>query len=267
MDVKKFKTMSEVKRFSRTGYEANKNRNRTIEHMYQDHTPAELWRHAPIIDPANPYEKDEKKNYKLFTYHPEPRYNTLLPDIPFERLNLIKEYVHSNQVDVSDTMNGNVSNKVYLDEYIALENQMLASRYGEVSQQLNPTEESPVKLENLQKRLLERSEDNAKRVKLSEDDEERDESGEVHNGDVEMEDMTALRTQVPVDSALGDTLKNLTLEDQLDGSQIKAPILSSTQADMDDSNGKDLLQIDSGIVVDISEITHPGKLLYIFIFI
>lgn len=262
MDVKKFKTMSEVKRFSRTGYEANKNRNRTIEHMYQDHTPAELWRHAPILDPANPYEKDEKKNYKLFTYHPEPRYNTLLPDIPFERLNLIKEYVHSNQVDVSDTMNGNVSNREYLDEYIALENQMLASRYGEVSQKCNPTEASPIKLENLQKRLLEHSEDSAKRVKLTENEEERDDSG-----DVEMEVMAPLQTQVSVDSALGDTLKNLTLEDQLDGSQMKAPVLSSTQADMDDSNGKDLLQIDSGIVVDINDITHAGKLLYIFIFI
>lgn len=252
--------MSDVKRFSRAGYEANKNRNRTIEHMYQDHTPAELWKHAPIIDPANPYEKDEKKNYKLFTYHPEPRYNTLLPDIPFERLNLIKEYVHSNHVDVSDTMNGNVSNKEYLDEYIALENQMLASRYGEVSQNCNPTEANQIKQENLQKRLLERSEESAKRVKLTENEEERDDCGELHNGEVEMEVMTELQTQVSLDSVLGDTLKNLTLEDQLDGSQFKAPGLSSTHADMDDSNGKDLLQIDSGIVLDISEITHTGKL-------
>lgn len=254
--------MSEVKRFSRAGYEANKNRNRTIEHMYQDHTPAELWRHAPIIDLANPYEKDEKKNYKLFTYHPEPRYNTLLPDIPFERLNLIKEYVHSYQVDVSDTMNGNVSNKEYLDEYIALENQMLASRYGEVSEvnKCNPTTANQIKLETLQKRLLERCEESAKRVKMSENEEERDDCGELYNEDVEMEVMTELQNQVSVDSALGDTLKNLTLEDQLDGSQIKAPVLSSTHVDMDDSNGKDSLQIDSGIVVDISEITHTGKL-------
>ncbi|XP_062123311.1 LOW QUALITY PROTEIN: uncharacterized protein LOC133836736 [Drosophila sulfurigaster albostrigata] len=133
MEPKKFKTLSEEKHFSRTGFETNKNRNRTIEHMYQDHTPSRLWEHEPIIDPDNPYERDDKKNYKLFTYHPEPRYNTLLPDIPFERLNLIKEFVNTNQMDVSDTLHENLSNKEYLDEYIALENKMLASRYGETT--------------------------------------------------------------------------------------------------------------------------------------
>lgn len=260
--------MSDDKRFSRAGYEANKNRNRTIEHMYQDHTPAELWKNAPIIDPANPYERDEKKNYKLFTYHPEPRYNTLLPDIPFERLTLIKEYVYTNQMDLSDTLNGNVSNREYLDEYIALENQMLASRYGEVSQKHNPTKESRVQLENLQKRLLEPSEESAKRIKLTENDSE----------DVEMEESTALQTQVSIDLGLGDTFKNLnledSLEDQLDDSKVKA--FSSTLVNMEDSNcldstrcpdaivdgitKKEGLQIDSGIdLEDMSDFQHTGK--------
>lgn len=258
--------MSDDKRFSRAGYEANKNRNRTIEHMYQDHTPAELWKHASIIDPANPYEKDEKKNYKLFTYHPEPRYNTLLPDIPFERLNLIKEYVNTNQMDLSDTLNGNVSNREYLDEYIALENQMLASRYGEVSQKNNPTKENRVQLENLQKRLLEHSEESAKRIKLTEND----------SDDVEMEESTELH----IDSALGDTFKNLnledSLEDQLDDSKVKPTAFSSTLVNMEDSNcldstrcpdvkvdgitEKEGLQIDSGIdLEDMSNFQHTGK--------
>lgn len=260
--------MSDEKRFSRAGYEANKNRNRTIEHMYQDHTPAELWKHAAIIDPANPFEKDEKKNYKLFTYHPEPRYNTLLPDIAFERLNLIKEYVNTNQMDLSDTLNGNVSNKEYLDEYIALENQMLASRYGEVSQTSNPTKDCRVQLENLQKRLLEPCEESAKRIKLTANNSE----------DAEMVESTALQVQVSVDSALGDTFKTLnledSLEDQLDESRIKAAALSSTLHDsncLDGTrcpdrtvNGKtnqEGLQIDSGIdLEDMSDFLHTGKL-------
>ncbi|KAH8414035.1 hypothetical protein KR222_002844, partial [Zaprionus bogoriensis] len=272
MEVKKFKTMSDEKRFSRAGFETNRHRNRTIEHMYQDHTPAKLWTHAPIIDPANPYEKDEKKNYKLFTYHPEPRYNTLLPDISFERLHLIKEYVKTNQVDVSDTLNENVSNKEYLDEYIALENQMLASRYGEISRKRSQNCRAETSLENLQKRLLAQSEESAKRMRLTEEPEDQKEQQQDFedtdmqvDADADEQAVSAegktLETQISVDSALGDTLKNLTLgdtlQDDLNDSQIKASALSSTMVGNDsaadsakDRFKEDDQQLDSGIQLD-----------------
>ncbi|XP_033163551.1 uncharacterized protein LOC117143155 isoform X2 [Drosophila mauritiana] len=131
LEPKRFKTMSDDKRFSAAGF-VKCTRNRTIEYLYQDHTPPNLWKHAPIVDPHNPYDQDEKKQYKMFTYHVEHRYNTLLPDIPFERLNLIKEYVHTNQVNTTEILNEHMTTKEYLDEYIALENQMLAARYGAI---------------------------------------------------------------------------------------------------------------------------------------
>ncbi|XP_032579207.1 uncharacterized protein LOC6606924 isoform X5 [Drosophila sechellia] len=131
LEPKRFKTMSDDKRFNAAGF-VKCTRNRTIEYLYQDHTPPNLWKHAPIVDPHNPYDQDEKKQYKMFTYHVEHRYNTLLPDIPFERLNLIKEYVHTNQVNTTEILNEHMTTKEYLDEYIALENQMLAARYGAI---------------------------------------------------------------------------------------------------------------------------------------
>ncbi|XP_064545803.1 uncharacterized protein Cap-H2 isoform X2 [Drosophila montana] len=252
MEPKKFKIMSDEKRFSRVGFETNKNRNRTIEHMYQDHTPSHLWTHASIVDPANPYEQDEKKNYKVFTYHPEPRYNTLLPDIQFDRLNLIKEYVHSNQVDVSETLNKNMSNKEYLDEYIALENQMLASRYGEktvLKRTLTVEEDEQAKrlrLE-LQKRLLEFTDESSKRRRLTEEmDDNRDRN-------LQTDESGAQRSQTSMDSVLGESLRTLTLTDtsevQLNGSQIEAPPLSSTlemnDASCLDSTRLDLQQLES----------------------
>nr|XP_032290809.1 uncharacterized protein LOC6629672 isoform X6 [Drosophila virilis] len=252
MEPKKFKIMSDEKRFSRVGFETNINRNRTIEHMYQDHTPSHLWKHASIVDPANPYEQDEKKNYKVFTYHPEPRYNTLLPDIQFDRLNLIKEYVHSNQVDVSDTLNKNMTNKEYLDEYIALENQMLASRYGEktgLKRTLTVQEDEQAKrlrLE-LQKRLLEFTDESSKRRRLTEEmDDNRD-------GNLETDESGAKRSQTSMDSVLRESLKTLTLTDtsqvQLNENKIEALSLSSTlhmnDASCLDSTRLDLQQLES----------------------
>ncbi|XP_030244500.1 uncharacterized protein LOC108658520 [Drosophila navojoa] len=250
MEPKKFKIMSEEKRFSRVGFETNRNRNRTIEHMYQDHTPLHMWKYASIMDPANPYEKDEKKNYKVFTYHPEPRYNTLLPDIQFDRLNLIKEYVNRNQVNVSDTLNRNMSNKEYLDEYIALENQMLASRYGEKS---------------LLKRTLIADEEaktqTPKRMRLEEDV-------------VNSEDMSGVQPELTLDGSFKTTFVD-TMENHLEESLLAvndASCMDSTRLDQQtqqqshtedkqlqlelssarkgDENNEQLLQIDSGIGMD-----------------
>lgn len=245
--------MTDEKRFSRVGFETNKNRNRTIEHLYQDHTPAKLWEHEPIVDPDNPYEQDDKKNYKLFTYHPEPRYNTLLPDIPFERLSLIKEYVNSNQVDVSETLNENMTNREYLKEYIALENQMLASRYGEKTGQKrvmdNEDAVQPKRMhvdeeltaENLQKRLLEDTEEPPNKRRHTDGDEEHDQmdNSNNNNNNPEAANVATLLTQTSVDSVLSDPLKALALaetsEAVLDDSQMDDPVFSSTLANNESS--------------------------------
>lgn len=288
MEPKKFKIMSEEKRFSRVGFETNKNRNRTIEHMYQDHTPSHMWKYASIVDPANPYEQDEKKNYKVFTYHPEPRYNTLLPDIQFDRLNLIKEYVNRNQVNVSDTLHRNMSNKEYLDEYIALENQMLASRYGEksllkralIADEDEKSKRLRLELENLQEHLLDTNAESPKRIKLTED--------------IDNFDMSADLNEVQAESVVDDSLRTMTLadttEEQTNDCHLEASSLAmndescmdSTRLDqqnlqesqpvekrlqlelsnskVDDSN-EQLLQIDSGIGMDdICDTLPTGKL-------
>ncbi|XP_060650577.1 uncharacterized protein LOC132787510 isoform X3 [Drosophila nasuta] len=275
MEPKKFKTLSEEKHFSRTGFETNKNRNRTIEHMYQDHTPSRLWEHEPIIDPDNPYERDDKKNYKLFTYHPEPRYNTLLPDIPFERLNLIKEYVNMNQMDVSDTLHENLSNKEYLDEYIALENQMLASRYGE-------TTGRKATMDDVFNKASKRLHENAELSLVLEDIEEpspkrrhTEDADEKLKGKMEdtllVDTLNALSLVGPPEtttidespieeqSALNNTLESnescglLVLEES---SQLPKDLseLNLTEPDKKEPDSIDLLQIDSGIgMEDVSD--------------
>ncbi|XP_030373922.1 uncharacterized protein LOC115623624 isoform X2 [Scaptodrosophila lebanonensis] len=129
VEPRKFKTMSPEKRFSNTGF-IKCSRTRTIEYLYQDHIPPSIWKHAPVVDPDNPADEDEKKNYKMYIYHAEHRYNTLIPDIPFDRLNLIKEYVYSHQLNMADILNEHMTTREYLNEYIALENQVLADRYG-----------------------------------------------------------------------------------------------------------------------------------------
>ncbi|KAH8359732.1 hypothetical protein KR093_008620, partial [Drosophila rubida] len=227
MEPKKFKTLSDEKHFSRAGFETNKNRNRTIEHMYQDHTPSRLWENEPIIDPDNPYERDDKKNYKLFTYHPEPRYNTLLPDIPFERLNLIKEYVNMNQMDMSDTLHENLTNKEYLDVYIALENQMLASRFGETMEQQLAMDDGAEMMTAIQQRLMEDVDEPPSKKRLIEDVDEK------------------LKNKM-VDTLLGDTLNALSLTDTSfdDDCQMGEPVLSSTAERIESSGLIDTLDLE-----------------------
>ncbi|EDW13822.2 uncharacterized protein Dmoj_GI23922, isoform G [Drosophila mojavensis] len=277
MEPKKFKIMSEEKRFSRVGFETNRNRNRTVEHMYQDHTPSHMWKYASIMDPANPYEKDEKKNYKVFTYHPEPRYNTLLPDIQFDRLNLIKEYVNRNQVNLSDTLNRNMSNKEYLDEYIALENQMLASRYGEksllkrtlIADEKEKAKRLRLELENLQKPLLHSSGQSPKRMRLADDV-------------VNSEDMSGVQPESMINDSFKTTFVD-TMENHLEESSLAvndASCMDSTRLDQQtqqkshtddsqlqlelssaskgDENNEQLLQIDSGIGMDDAGDTLPA---------
>ncbi|KAH8284057.1 hypothetical protein KR054_009115, partial [Drosophila jambulina] len=212
MEPRRFKTMSEEKRFSTTGF-VKCTKNRTIEYLYQDHMPPNLWRHAPIVDPQNPLDQDEKKQYKMYTYHVEHRYNTLLPDIAFERLNLIKEYVHTNQMNTAEILNEHMTTKDYLDECIALENKMLASRYG-------ATVRTRRRIGDLGKRLLDESSETSvsKRARLVEiQTMELNEAGLTEAMEMdqstldEIDRSTGLQNQISRDSGIGESM-NLTQE-------------------------------------------------------
>ncbi|SPP83802.1 uncharacterized protein LOC117586671 isoform X3 [Drosophila guanche] len=244
LEPRAFKKMSEEKRFSTTGM-AKCNRNRTIEYLYQDHTPPNLWRNAPIVDPHLTSELDEKKQYKLFTYHVEHRYNTLLPDIPFERLNLIKEYVTSNNVS-QEILNDHMSTAEFLTEYIALENKMLASRYGATVRKrredtaLETTINRKVDAEEKDgsSPKIARIEDEAMEVDDSADNATTEESAIEASEPMEVNQSLnpreKLQTINSVDSGLGmtqemPTLDSSQLEDAtLNASRVEGPALCST---------------------------------------
>ncbi|XP_017111844.1 uncharacterized protein LOC108135571 isoform X2 [Drosophila elegans] len=241
VEPRKFKTMSPEKRFNLTSF-VKCTRNRTIEYLYQDHTPPNLWRHAPIVDPHNPNEQDEKKQYKMFTYHVEHRYNTLLPDIPFERLNLIKEYVHTNQVNTAEILNEHMTTKDYLDEYIALENQMLAARYGATVRTRRRTDETA-------KRTREETAEFelSKKVRLDENEpmDMDTEAAPAESMDVDQVTIAendqplasgeALQNQISVDSGLGDSIntsqQDITINATLDVSQVENSTLGASQVE------------------------------------
>ncbi|XP_022216034.2 uncharacterized protein LOC111070045 isoform X2 [Drosophila obscura] len=256
LEPRAFKTMSEEKRFGTTGM-AKCSRNRTIEYLYQDHTPPNLWRNAPIVDPHQASEIDEKKQYKLFTYHVEHRYNTLLPDIPFERLNLIKEYVNSNNVS-QDILNVHMTTDEYLNEYIALENKMLASRYGATvrarraegaSGSMMASRLGSIASEATLKRTLEAEDNDASSTKKPRTEDETmaavdlavetQESGIEASEPMEVDESLnvvdqSLNPKEELDSGLGMTLDTTTLDSSqlenatLSASQVEGPALSST---------------------------------------
>ncbi|XP_015038353.2 uncharacterized protein Cap-H2 isoform X1 [Drosophila pseudoobscura] len=240
LEPRAFKTMSEEKRFSTTGM-AKCSRNRTIEYLYQDHTPPNLWRNAPIVDPRQASEIDEKKQYKLFTYHIEHRYNTLLPDIQFERLSLIKEYVNSQNLS-QDILNVHMTTDEFLSEYIALENQMLASRYGATVR----ARSSGSMLAETMKRTLEaveidascnkkpRTEDEAMEALDSSIGTMPEEVSEPMEVNETLNPREKLQTLNSSDSGLGMTLDITTLDSSklesaaLSASLVEGPALSST---------------------------------------
>ncbi|KAH8247601.1 hypothetical protein KR038_006814, partial [Drosophila bunnanda] len=291
IEPRRFKTMSDEKRFNTTGF-VKCTKNRTIEYLYQDHMPPNLWRHAPIVDPQNPLDLDEKKQYKMFTYHVEHRYNTLLPDIPFERLNMIKEYVHTIQMNTSEILDEHMTTKDYLDECIALENEMLASRYG-------ATVRTRGGMVYQGKRILDECAETSmsKRARLEEDQGmEPPEAGlteamEIHQS-TQVEDSSVSVSQL-ADSAIGisqgessSQVENSSLsvsQDEncsLSVSQVENPPLSSTLAlnesstlainessvldstrlDFPPVTEEELLQIDFGIGMDdVSDSHHTGQ--------
>uniref|UniRef100_A0A1A9VEL9 CNDH2_N domain-containing protein n=1 Tax=Glossina austeni TaxID=7395 RepID=A0A1A9VEL9_GLOAU len=88
------------------------------------------WLYGTIYDLENEEEFDSKRNYKLFTYHIEHRYNTLVPDINFRLHFKVKDFLEA-EADQRIEM-GNDDGRIwpplsqaYVQQYIDLENHIL----------------------------------------------------------------------------------------------------------------------------------------------
>ncbi|KAI8129161.1 hypothetical protein FF38_12983 [Lucilia cuprina] len=126
---KKFKKLTEEKRFAapKTPQKA-KSVLRNIE-MEQHIHPAG-WLHATIYDLENEEDVDTKRNYKLFTYHVEHRYNTLVPDINFRLHFKVKDYIdEQEEMEADEACNTDRSwpplSEAYVQKYLRLENYVL----------------------------------------------------------------------------------------------------------------------------------------------
>uniref|UniRef100_A0A1I8NW13 Condensin-2 complex subunit H2 C-terminal domain-containing protein n=1 Tax=Stomoxys calcitrans TaxID=35570 RepID=A0A1I8NW13_STOCA len=151
LEPKKIKKMTQEKRFSLPKTPTKiKSLPRNVEVEQQLH-PAS-WLHATIYDLENDEEVDTKRNYKLFTYHVEHRYNTLVPDINFRLHYKVKDYIDAQEEAEEGTIDGfyhrnqewPASSEEYVQKYIDLENHVLQL-------EIDPTKqwEPPKKLKNV----------------------------------------------------------------------------------------------------------------------
>lgn len=127
---KKFKKLTEEKRFTATKQTTKpKLVQRNIEVEQYIHPAG--WLHAAIYDFENEEDVDTKRNYKLFTYHIEHRYNTLVPDINFRLHFKVKDYMdEQEEMDDEETCNTQDRSwpplsEAYVQKYLRLENYVL----------------------------------------------------------------------------------------------------------------------------------------------
>uniref|UniRef100_A0A0K8VLJ0 Condensin-2 complex subunit H2 C-terminal domain-containing protein n=2 Tax=Bactrocera latifrons TaxID=174628 RepID=A0A0K8VLJ0_BACLA len=140
---RKFRKLTEEKRFvSGRSQEKQKmvaSRFYKIDSEQYIHPAA--WTHACIVDLENEEDIDSKRNYKLFTYHVEHRYNTLVTDINFRMHFKVKDYIDEEEerLERNDDSSNNSANilkdwpplsEEYVKKYLDLENKALA--VGEV---------------------------------------------------------------------------------------------------------------------------------------
>lgn len=99
--------------------------------LTEDYIHPNSWLHGTIYDLDHEDEIDSKRNYKLFTYHVEHRFNTLVPDINFRLHFKIKDFLNLEESteEGDDLYNENhewpVIPDTYIQKYITLENRIL----------------------------------------------------------------------------------------------------------------------------------------------
>ncbi|XP_014098633.2 uncharacterized protein Cap-H2 isoform X2 [Bactrocera oleae] len=136
---RKFRKLTEEKRFvsgrSQEKQKMVESRFYKIDSEQYIHPAA--WMHACIVDLENEEDIDSKRNYKLFTYHVEHRYNTLVPDINFRMHFKVKDYIDEEEERLErndDSCNSSVNilkdwpplSEEYVTKYLDLENKALA---------------------------------------------------------------------------------------------------------------------------------------------
>ncbi|XP_067643290.1 serine-rich adhesin for platelets isoform X2 [Eurosta solidaginis] len=136
---RKFRKLAEEKRFG--GINQQDKAKVTTSKFYRIESEQYIhpvaWMHASIVDLENEEDIDSKRNYKLFTYHVEHRYNTLVPDINFRLYFKVKDYIDEEEerlaereeqsaIDaVNDLADWPPLSEEYIQKYLDLENKVL----------------------------------------------------------------------------------------------------------------------------------------------
>ncbi|XP_055850269.1 uncharacterized protein LOC129914873 [Episyrphus balteatus] len=130
MSAKRIKMLSKNKRFENAAVpKGNSTLKKTavndIDKTMKTYIPQATWQHSIIEDFDYEDEVDSKKNYKLFTYHLEHRYNTLIPDINFKMYFKIKDYIDDNCNDLKLPESWPPLSDAYIEQYLNLEDAIL----------------------------------------------------------------------------------------------------------------------------------------------
>ncbi|XP_050336752.1 uncharacterized protein LOC126763362 isoform X1 [Bactrocera neohumeralis] len=140
---RKFRKLTEEKRFV-SGRSEEKQKmvaSRFYKIDSEQYIHPAAWMHTCIVDLENEEDIDSKRNYKLFTYHVEHRYNTLVTDINFRMHFKVKDYIDEEEERLErndDSCNSSANilkdwpplSEEYVKKYLDLENKALA--VGEV---------------------------------------------------------------------------------------------------------------------------------------
>lgn len=134
MSAKRFKTLPGNKRFDNVA-SPNKRNNSALkkpgplndaDKSIKNYIPQATWQHSVIEDFDYEDEIDSKKNYKLFTYHLEHRYNTLIPDINFKMYFKIKDFIDgADGDDCGVPESWPPLSDAYIEQYLNLEDAIL----------------------------------------------------------------------------------------------------------------------------------------------
>lgn len=117
------------------------------------------WQYATIYDLENEEDVDTKRNYKLFTYHIEHRYNTLVPDINFRLHFKVKDYIdEQEEMEENEACNTDRTwpplSEAYVEKYLRLENYVLQQDVKANKRKATEMEEYDGNKTNEEKKLL-----------------------------------------------------------------------------------------------------------------
>lgn len=213
---KKFRKITNEKRFAINANSnttsANKIKSSTTT-MRQNETEQYIhpagWKYAHIVDFENEEEIDSKRNYKLFTYHIEHRYNTLVSDINFRLHFMVKDFIDAEEERMEEEdLHGQPTtwpplSEAYVEQYLNLENRIL-----------DQSKEKPVS----RKRMLEIPENvekNSQECALSLNEAERLQS--ILNSKLTQNNDDA-SVSLQNDSALGESITDSVFEESITNS-------------------------------------------------